>query len=451
MLGNSINKTEDFIQKAKKVHGDKYDYSKVEYVNTNKYVTIICRVHDEWEQKPSNHLSGRNCPKCKGFNKTTEEYIAQAKAVHGDKYDYSNTIYNGADKNITAICPIHGEFEQQANSHLRGSNCPNCSGRNQTNDDFIRKAKVIHGDTYDYSNLRFIKSKNYKLAVINCRIHGEFEQSVFAHIKGQGCKKCAKRYMDTDYFIAESKKVHGNKYDYSLSKFVDSTIPIKIICREHGEFEQVPPSHLKGMGCRKCGIIKSRLSRKKIELDEFIQKANEIHDNKYDYSKVQFENKSSTILIICPEHGEFPQKVSSHLNGAGCQKCAKNAQLDTAEFIRRARKIHGDKFDYSKVEYVNNHTKVIIICPIHGEFPQLPPNHLNSKGKGCKKCTGRGIKFLTYEEAKKIIHPVMQTIAKTKGRRVTQDDYFKWYDENREYCQKIGLPRQPDSYYKTHK
>lgn len=128
---------------------------------------------------------------------------------------------------------------------------------------------------------------------------------------------------------------------------------------------------------------------KKLTREDFIDKAKKIHGDKYDYSKVEYVNAHVNICIICPIHGEFWQRPDRHLEGCGCKKCfiVANAKKQTStveDFINKARKVHGDKYDYSKVEYVNNYTKVCIICPIHGEFWQIPSNHL--KGQHCPKC-----------------------------------------------------------------
>ena len=122
---------------------------------------------------------------------------------------------------------------------------------------------------------------------------------------------------------------------------------------------------------------------------QFIEEANIRHDFKYDYSKTQYINKREKVCIICPIHGEFWQEASSHLKGCGCPKCGKESSqkrqsLNTEQFIERAKKVHGNKYDYSKTEYINSSTKVCIICPIHGEFWQRPTEHL--RGRGCKKC-----------------------------------------------------------------
>ena len=114
--------------------------------------------------------------------------------------------------------------------------------------------------------------------------------------------------------------------------------------------------------------------------EEFIRKAREVHGDKYDYSKAEYKNHLTKITIICPEHGEFQQIPSGHLSGHGCPKCSGKAKLTTEEFIRKAREVHGDKYDYSKVDYKNANTNITIVCPEHGEFEQRPADHLRGAG-----------------------------------------------------------------------
>ena len=188
---------------------------------------------------------------------------------------------------------------------------------------------------------------------------------------------------NTEEFIKKAKKVHGNKYDYSKVNYINNHTEVTIICPEHGEFKQKPWSHLKGYGCQKCGF-EARVNKSRLTTEEFIKRAREIHGDKYDYSKANYINMRTKVIIICPEHGEFKQKPSDHLNGVGCPSCSKNLKLTTEEFIKRAKEIHGNKYDYSKVNYINTRTKVVIICPEHGEFEQQPRRHLI--GDGCPKC-----------------------------------------------------------------
>ena len=180
-------------------------------------------------------------------------------------------------------------------------------------------------------------------------------------------------------FINESKQIHGNKYDYSKTQYINTNTKVCIICPIHGEFWQAPRHHLNGNGCPYCA------GKIRLTTEEFIRRAKEVHGDKYDYSKVEYVNARIKVCIICPEHGEFRQTASEHLRGQGCPKCAQEKHNSTTEeFIRKAKEVHGDKYDYSKVEYVNAYTKVRIICPIHGDFEQNAHSHLN--GRGCPKC-----------------------------------------------------------------
>ena len=250
---------------------------------------------------------------------TREEWIAKAKEVHGDKYDYSKVKYVNATTKVCIRCPKHDEFLQRPADHLQGKGCPKCSGKNITREEWIAKAKEVHGDSYDYSKV------NYR----------------------------------------------GNR------------IKVLINCPEHDEFWQTPSSHLSGCGCPKCGNASA--SKKLSSNNEFfITKAKKVHGNRYDYRKVNYVNTHTKVCIICHEHDEFWQTPSSHLQGHGCPNCCGSKKLTTEDFITKARLIHGDMYDYSKVKYVNNHTKVIITCKKHGDFEQQPYNHL--QGNGCPIC-----------------------------------------------------------------
>ena len=318
---------EQFIEKAKQVHSDKYDYSKVEYVNNHTKVCIICPEHGEFWQEPHAHIDAkRGCPKCgaikcaNAIRKTKKEFINGAKKVHGDKYDYSKVEYNGDKIKVCIICQKHGEFLQTPHNHLSGSGCPKCRNENigsikrKKIDDFIKEAREIHGDKYDYSKVKYINAQT-KVCII-CPEHGEFWQKPDGHIYGKnGCPKCGGQYMDREYFIECANKIHNNKYDYSKVEYVNNRTKVCIICPEHGEFLQTPHHHLRGFGCSECS------GNKKLTNETFEKKAKEIHGNKYDYSKVDYVNQKTKVCIICPEHGEFWQTPNGHLNGNGCPKC----------------------------------------------------------------------------------------------------------------------------------
>jgi hypothetical protein len=186
-----MTKTEEFIQKAKLVHGDKYNYSKVEYINNHTKVTIICPKHGEFKQQPANHLNNMGCPKCVGNIKlTTTDFLSKAKEIHGDKYDYSKVEYVGIFNHVKIICPIHGEFEQTPRQHLKGRGCYKCGGTQKyTQNEYVIKAKELHGDKYDYSKVNYLGGR--KDIIIICPKHGEFKQKAGQHIHGSGCPNCA--------------------------------------------------------------------------------------------------------------------------------------------------------------------------------------------------------------------------------------------------------------------
>ena len=377
--------TQEFIEEAKKMHGDRYDYSKVKYVNTRRKVCIICPKHGEFWQMPLHHLKGSGCSNCVGNKRlTTEEFIRRAKDVHGDRYDYSKVEYVNARTKVCIICPEHGEFRQTSSEHLRGQGCPKCAHEKQvssstiTTEEFIRKAKEVHGDRYNYSKVEYVNTRT-KVRII-CPEHGEFLQIPNNHLQGQGCPYCAgKIRLTTEEFIRKAKEVHGDRYDYSKVEYMNGPTKVCIICPEHGEFWQISRDHLQGQGCPKCAQEKRTSTT-----EEFIHRANEVHGNRYDYIKVEYINAMKKVCIICPKHGEFWQIPASHLSGRGCRYCADNIKRSTEEFIRKSKKIHGNKYDYSKVQYINNSTKVCIICPEHGKFWQVPSSHL--RGKGCPNC-----------------------------------------------------------------
>ena len=179
-------------------------------------------------------------------------------------------------------------------------------------------------------------------------------------------------------------------YDTSLVDYKNSATKLCLICHqeengvEHGIF-YTTIGHLKqGHGCPKCGM-KKRISKRVMSLETFIERARKVHGDKYDYSKVEYKQAHTKVCIICPKHGEFWQTPASHLQGKKCPKCSKpHSKYTKNAFIKKAKEVHGDKYDYSKVEYINSQTKVCIVCPKHGEFWQTPSEHLRKCG--CKFC-----------------------------------------------------------------
>ena len=323
-------KTIDFIEKAIKIHGNKFDYSKVEYVNSKTKVCIICPKHGEFWQLPNNHLQGKGCLKCKydklkkKQNISINDFITKAKEIHGGKYDYSKVEYVNNSTKVCIICPEHGEFYQTPKHHInRGQGCPKCQGLYVTNEEFIKKAKEIHGDKYDYSLTEY--NGSHKKVKILCLIHGEFEIIAKDHLNGQGCGKCrttkiwnSRGRISNDEFIQKYyNKFPQNKNQILLHtiNYINYRTKISACCNEHGIFEITPNNLMLGRGCPLCS------KHHHYNTNEIIQKFKNIHNNKYDYSKVDYVNNKTKVCIICPEHGEFYQTPSAHLNSQGCPKC----------------------------------------------------------------------------------------------------------------------------------
>ena len=230
---------------------------------------------------------------------------------------------------------------------------------------------------------------------------------------------------NTEQFIKDAKKVHGDKYDYSLTNYINNTIKIKIICTIHGEFEQNPNSHLQGVNCSFCGHHNSNITRTK-SLKKFINDSKQIHGNKYDYSMVNYIKSGLNIKIICKEHGIFEQTPSTHLAGYGCAKCSNCYNYNTEEFIKKAKIVHGDKYDYSTTKYINKRTKLSIICPDHGEFKIYPGNFLYGKQTGCQKCTeSKGEKEIReLLEKYKIKYTKQKRFNKCKNKNTLPFDFY---------------------------
>lgn len=180
-----------------------------------------------------------------------EKIIKQFFSVHSNKYNYSEMVYSGDNVKIKIICPIHGVFEQTPGNHKRGQKCPKCTGRNLEATEIINQLKLLHDNKYDYSKV-IIKNSSSKIIII-CPTHGEFTQTINNHKSGQGCQKCYGNEKSTlDNVIYNFISVHGDKYDYSLSNYVNAHKKIKIICKTHGIFEQTPNNHKHGNGCPSC-------------------------------------------------------------------------------------------------------------------------------------------------------------------------------------------------------
>lgn len=279
-------------------------------------------------------------------------FIKKSNIKHSNKYDYSKVNYINSTEKVCIICPIHGEFWQTPQAHVRGDGCPKCAIESKKKklssnyNEFINKAKKIHNNEYSYDKVTYINSSTK--VCITCKKHGDFWMTPSAHLNGQKCPKCQGKGLNTSEIIELCKEVHGEKYDYSKVIFTKMHDKVPIICPKHGIFMQSMSKHIsKKQGCPICAI-EERSEKKRSNSDELIKKANIIHNNKYDYSKVSFNNINDKVEIICKKHGSFFQRFYDHIHGVGCPACIhikSNGEIEIFDFIKNyfPDAISGDK------------------------------------------------------------------------------------------------------------
>lgn len=335
--------TEEFIIKSRKIHGSRYDYSKVDYINSKTNITVICKEHGEFYPNPSNHISRKSgCPKCSIIEqhdkqkKTLEEFIENSIKKHGNRYDYSESNYVDGKTKITVICKEHGRFYPTPNNHIRKTGCPKCSlieqGQRQrkTLEEFIIDSKNIHGNLYDYSQVNYINTET--IISIRCKKHDElFYPTPNNHLSGSGCPECKKEKLTKtlDKFIKDSKGIHGELYDYSKVDYKKVDKKVIIICKKHGEFKQTPKVHLGGGGCQKCSYSKGELEisnyLKKHKI-EFIPQF--IFDNLSLERKLRCDFYLNVRNIVVEFNGEQHYKSNSFFGGEeGLKKVQESDKL----------------------------------------------------------------------------------------------------------------------------
>ena len=277
---------EYFIIKLKEIHGDKYDYSLIEYVNMITPVEIICKEHGIFIKDPDHLLYGKQgCPMCSNKRITTEMFIKKCKEIYGNKYDYSLVNYINSLTKVKIICKNHGIFFISPSHHIhKKQGCGKCSGLYRTTEEFIQMSQKIHGNKYDYSLVDYKMS--YKKVKIICKKQNKiFEQTPHDHLSGQGCGFC--KSQTTSEFIIKSKNVHGDKYNYNLVDYIKSNIKVNIFCNKHNKiFNQTPANHISGQGCPMC-----RESKGEREISYFLTNKNIEYIKQYKFNECKYKYK----------------------------------------------------------------------------------------------------------------------------------------------------------------
>jgi hypothetical protein len=360
MSYNHQNKTSLFIEKAILKHGNKYDYTSVKYIGSATKICIICAVHGEFYQTPSNHLAGKECLKCsyekRGENLTSsnQKFITKARKTHGDKYEYSKLKYVNAKIKVCIICTKHGDFYQLPSKHLYGNTCPKCADeiRNynniKTNITFIEESKIKHNDIYSYDKVKYINAKTN--IIIICKNHGEFLCTPNNHLRGKGCPKCVGKNKSTEDWIVEAKQKHGDKYSYDNVDYVKSENKVSIRCFEHGYFFQVAQYHLSGNGCPAC-------KQSKLEKDVSLI---------LDILNVKYVSQFSPLFL---KNGKGQQTVDFHLPDYDIAiECQGKQHFKPVDFAGKGTEWANELFeinkkrDYNKLEKcISNNIKMIYV------------------------------------------------------------------------------------------
>lgn len=386
------------IQRCIAKRGDRYLYDRVNYENSKPDILVGCKEegHEYFKTNYQNHLKGfGGCQQCaKNKRRTTEEFIKEAKKIHGDTYDYSKTVFTDMKTPIIIICKLHKEQKVHPQSHLyRKAGCKTCGilkqvhARTDTKEDYVKKAEMKWGvGRFDYTDSHYIN--NHTKITIRCIEHDEiFTQVPSSHLTGyRGCIGCGKiPHYSAEQWIERFKDIHGDTYDYSevVSHFKNCDERIPIVCTHHGRFWMTPYHHYnRKQNCGDC------CGTKNLTTPTVIQRCIEKHGDRYIYDRVNYINDDTEIEIGCKDedHGYFMMLPRNHYKvGCNCPKCSKVYQKTTEEFIENAKKVHGeDTYDYNNTIFVNCKTNVEIKCPKHGFFTKNPDIHL--KGSGCNKC-----------------------------------------------------------------
>lgn len=261
--------TEEFKKRYYEKYGDKYNLEKVNYFNNKKEIIVTCPIHGDFKIRPNDLMMGQGCPYCGGTKKSnTEDFIKKASYVHNNYFSYEKTVYVNSNEKLIVTCPIHGDFEVKANNHLNGANCLKC-----------KREKISH--------------KINKLPKIN-----------------SSTKK-----LNEETFKNKFYEKYGNKFILDNIEYVNYTTPIIVICPIHGEFKITPQKLMNGRGCSKCA------KNYRYTTEEFINLANEKHNNKYSYEKTIYKSTHKNIIVTCPIHGDFNISPANHLKGQGCPIC----------------------------------------------------------------------------------------------------------------------------------
>lgn len=456
---------DEFEAKVMSAYNNKPNFKIKSYINMSTSVLINCEVHGEVSVHPTTLIRGKGCPKCsmesvtlKMLKRNLTNNINKATILFNGKYDYSYGTFLGVTKPYKMICPEHGEFYRSFTVHLRGCGCPKCPTEKVyteymnrkktrrkviTTDIFKEHVRNIHGNKYGLDKVIYTGIKN-KVEVY-CPKHDKYF-TIIAEVllRGAGCILCGRektvalRKITFEEWLAslvEKREDMGTYYDYSKAEFSSTKKKILIICPTHGEFWQTPSNHALGQNCPKCARVSSA-RKNAFTTEEIIRLFQEVHGDRYDYSKVTYTNMKTDITIICPIHGAFKQLPETHLTSKiGCSSCgddlvASLLMRPEKEIFEAILNLYGDKYGLDLADYTGMSNRMKIICSEHGIVEVIPNSFI--RGSGCPKCSGStGEKYISS-----ILHNLNVEFIREyviSGYRYRYDFFLKKYNIFIEY------------------
>lgn len=298
---------------------------------------------------------------------TTKEFIDSCTVTHDGFYSYEKTVYKSAKEKLVVTCPLHGDFSVVAYKHKSGVTCRKCADTLKATSltDFIIKCNTAHKNKFDYSKVVLDKGVRSKIKVI-CPVHGEFTIQARSHSGGSGCKKCTyaeirrtgkykvrskringtKKKLTNDAFIKRCQDRHGNTYDYSLVEYKGYHSKVKIICKEHGVFEQRAGAHYDGHICPTCSS-KGRSLHSTSNINIYLMCSDDMF--KVGITAKSVEERAEVINMTSPQ--KFSKVFSKLILGS----VAVRVERSMLRWLRTVHKQPIDKFDgYRECFYMNS-------------------------------------------------------------------------------------------------
>ena len=351
-----FNKTKarvKFLDKAHKVHSDRYTYFD-DYVDCKQKIKIECKIHGIFYQTPDAHVQGKGCSLCKenkgGVKYSTSTIVSMFEDVHGETYGYDLVDYVNSITKVKIRCKTHGVFEQAPASHLQGCGCSLCAGKGKTESIFIDELKDKCFETVSYIS-GFSKYTEYCNFV--CSKHGDFKSKPITLLSSKnGCRFCANEAIGSalSYGDTKIKRLVESTGVFKFEGFVgddhfckNSKTKVIVRCLKHNTVEERPVTAMqKTLGCSVCLFEHKRDSRL-FTLNQFVEKANTVHNSFYDYSISEYESSYKKVNVICPNHGKFSVHANRHLQGGGCPKCTIRSSWSREGFVEYVNKSYGGK------------------------------------------------------------------------------------------------------------